>query len=61
MVRHLSNDLDNDAAIGGGLRINGVNEDFAVFEPDGSDLVVNFLWKIELLDDTVECANERTC
>jgi hypothetical protein len=61
MVRHLSNNLDNDAAIGGGLRINGVNEDFAVFEPDGCNLVVNFLWKIELLDDTVECANERTC
>jgi hypothetical protein len=61
MVRHLSNDLDNDAAIGGRLRIDGMNEDFAVFEPDGCDLVVNFLEKIELLDVTMEYSNKRTC
>jgi hypothetical protein len=47
MVRHLSDDLDDDAAIGRGLRIDGMNEDFAVLETDGGDLVVNFLWTIE--------------
>jgi hypothetical protein len=61
MVRHLSNDLDNNAAIRGRLRINGVDEDFAVFESNGCDLVVNFLRKIKLLDDTMGCANEHTC
>jgi hypothetical protein len=53
MVRHLSDDLDDDAAIGGGLSIHRVNEDFAVLEPDGGDLVVNFLYMKAVSEDAM--------
>ena len=42
-VGHLADDLDDDAAVGGGLGVDGVDEDLAVFEADGGDLVVYFL------------------
>ena len=43
VVGHFTDDLDDDAAIGGGLRVNGVNENLAILEADGSNLVVYFL------------------
>ena len=43
MVGHLADDLNDDTTVGGGLRVYGVNEDFAVLETDGGDLVVDFL------------------
>lgn len=45
MIGHLADDLNDDTTIGRGLRIYGVNEDFAVLETDGGDLVVDFLSK----------------
>jgi hypothetical protein len=46
LVRHLADDLNHNAAICRCLSVDAVNEDFAVLEADGSDLVVNFLRKI---------------
>jgi hypothetical protein len=43
MVGHFTDDLDDDAAVCRGLRVDRVDEDFAVLEADGGDLVVNFL------------------
>jgi len=42
-IRHFTDDLDDDATIRGGLSIDGVNEDLAIFETDGSNTIVNFL------------------
>jgi hypothetical protein len=49
VVRHFTNDLDDDAAICGGLRIDGMDEDFAVLKADRSDLVVDFLLTVAWL------------
>jgi hypothetical protein len=56
MVRHLSDDLDDDTTVCGGLRINGVDEDFAVLESDGGDLIVNFLCITNLLERVMLCS-----
>ena len=45
MVGHFTDDLDNNTTICRGLGVYRVNEDFAIFKPDGSDFVVNFLKK----------------
>jgi hypothetical protein len=42
-VGHFTDDLDDDTAIGRGLRIYGVNVDFAILETDGSDFVMDLL------------------
>lgn len=42
-VRHFADDLNDNAAVGRGLRVYGVDENFAVLETDGSDLVVDLL------------------
>ena len=45
VVGHLADDLNDDTTVGRGLRVYGVNEDFAVLEADRGDLVVDFLCK----------------
>ena len=42
-IGHFTDDLDDNATIRGGLSIDGVNENLAILEPDGSNPVVNFL------------------
>ena len=42
-IRHFTDDLDDDTTIRGGLSIDGVDEDLAIFETDGSNTIVNFL------------------
>lgn len=43
LVRHLTDDLDDDAAICRGLSVDRVDEDLAVLEADGGNLVMDFL------------------
>ena len=43
VVRHLSDDLNDDTAVGRRLRINRVNEHLAVLEANLRDLVVDLL------------------
>jgi len=47
VVGHFADDLDDDAAAGRRLCIDGVDEDLAVLEADGGDLVVDFLARDE--------------
>ena len=42
-IGHFTDDLDDNATIRGGLSIDGVNEDLAILETDGSNTIVNFL------------------
>ena len=42
-IGHFADDLDDDPAICRGLRVDRVDEDFAVLEPDRNNLVVDFL------------------
>lgn len=43
LVRHLANDLDDDAVVGGRLGVDVVDKDFAVVVAQAHDLVVDFL------------------
>lgn len=42
-IGHFTDDLDDDATIRGGLSVNGVNENLAILETDGSNTIMNFL------------------
>ena len=42
-IGHFTDDLDDDASICGRLSINGVNENLAILETDGSNTIVDFL------------------
>ena len=46
LVRHLTDDLNDDTAICRRLSVDRVNEDLAILEADGSDLVVNLLQEV---------------
>ena len=43
LVRHLTNDLNDDSTVCGGLSINRVDEDLAVLESNRGNLTMNFL------------------
>jgi hypothetical protein len=43
VVGHFADDLNYDPSIRRGLGVDGMDEDFAVLETDGGDLIVNFL------------------
>jgi hypothetical protein len=43
VIGHFTNDLDDDTAACRRLSIDRVNENFAILEADGGNLVVNFL------------------
>lgn len=43
VVGHFTDDLNDDATVGRGLSIDRVDENFAIFETDGRDFVVDFL------------------
>src|SRR6202011_1048096 len=60
VVRHFSDNLDNDAAVCGGLGVDGMDEDFAVLEADGGDLVVDFLRPHYTLAHVIESVDSIT-
>jgi hypothetical protein len=44
LVGHFTEDLDNDSAVGRGLRVDIGNKDFAVFEGELFNFAIDFLF-----------------